>query len=259
MVLDLIASKRTKQACATMKTFKTIEELLEYVSDKENIETLENGEVTLKDWIEDSKTLEKVKKDHGQATNERKTLRGKNEELTKSVTELTEKLNSINNELAGLKEVHNSGDKDALQKLIKEKSELLTKNNAVEAENRDLKALIPDLEKKVESYKAASNRSRILEAVKKAAVARKVPQNIIDDPDFFEKVVVDEFVVDDVGNIFTKGDDQQSVDNYIVAKQKDRPHWMPTSQGGTGNDPMRPASGSGTVSDDIAAIAALFG
>lgn len=251
-------SERNKHT-SYMKTFKTIEELIEYVSDKENIETLESGEVTLKDWIEDSKSLEKFKKDHGQATNDRKTLRGKNEELTKEVTELKDKLQSVNNELTGLKEVHKGGDKDAVQTLIKEKSELLTKNNALEAENRDLKTLIPDLEKSVESYKAASNRSRILEAVKKAAVARKVPQNIIDDPIFFEKVVVDEFSIDDMGNIFTKGDDPQSVDNYIVAMQKDRAHWMPTSQGGTGNDPMRPVSGSGTVSDDIAAIAALFG
>ena len=242
-----------------MKIFKTIEEIIEFVSDKENIETRDTGELTLKEWSEESRALEKYKKDYGQATNERKAWRGQKEELSKKVTELTEQLNSVNNELSGLKEVQTGGDKDALQKLIKEKSELLTKNNAVEAENRDLKTLIPELEKKVESYKAASNRSRILDAVKKAAIARKVPQNIIDDPDFFEKVVVNEFIVDDMGNIFTKGDDPQSVDNYIVAKQKDRAHWMPTSQGGTGNDPMRPVSGGGTVSDDIAAIAALFG
>ena len=31
-----------------MKTFKTIEEIIEFVSDKDNIETLENGELTLK-------------------------------------------------------------------------------------------------------------------------------------------------------------------------------------------------------------------
>ena len=242
-----------------MKTFRTFEELIEFVSNTDNIETLDNGAITLKEWGDESKALEKYKKGYGQATNERKTLWGKNEELTKKVAELTEQLNSVNNELSGLKEVHSGGDKDALQKLIKETSELLMKNNAVEAVNRDLKTLISELEKKVENYKAACNRSHILEAVKKAAIARKVPLNIIDDPDFFEKVVVDEFIVDDVGNIFTKGDDPQSVDNYIAAKQKDRAHWMPTSQGGTGNDPMRPVSGGGTVSDDIAAIAALFG
>ena len=66
-----------------------------------------------------------------------------------------------------------------------------------------------------------------------------MPQNIIDDPIFFEKVVVDEFSIDEAGNIYTKGDDPQSVDNYIVAMQKDRPHWMPLSQGGTGNDTIR--------------------
>jgi len=242
-----------------MKTFKTFEELMDYVSNKENLEILESGEVLLKDWSEDAKALEKLKKDHGSATNEKKSLKSKNEELTTQNTELTNQLQSIKSELAGLKEVHKSGDKDAVQKLIQEKSELATKNSSLETENRDLKALIPDLEQKVESYKAASNRSRILEAVKKAAVARKVPQNIIDDPIFFEKVVVDEFAIDDVGNIFTKGDDPQTVDSYIAAKQKDRTHWMPQSQGGTGNDPIRATSGDGMVSDELAAIAALFG
>ena len=67
-------------------------------------------------------------------------------------------MNSVNNELSGLKEVQTGGDKDALQKLIKETSELLMKNNAVEAENRDLKTLISELEKNVESYKVANNR-----------------------------------------------------------------------------------------------------
>ena len=259
MILNLIASERTKQSRDTMKTFKTIEEFMEYVSDQENIETLDNGEMTLKDWMEDSKALEKFKKDHGQATNERKALRGKNEELTKQVTELKEQLNSASNELTGLKEVHSGGDKDAVQKLIKEKSELQTKLNAIEVEHRDMKTRIPELEKQVESYKAASNRSRILDAVKKAAVARKIPQNIIDDPIYFEKVVVDEFFIDEMGNIFTKGDTPQTVDSYLVAMQKERPHWMPLSQGGTGNDPVRPNNSNGMVSDELAAIAALFG
>jgi len=261
MIQNLIAAERTKQARGVMKIFKTFDELMEFVSNHENIETLESGEVMIKGWNDDAKALEKFKKDHGSATNERKTLRGENEKLTKRVAELSEQLDSVNNELAGLKEVHSGGDKDALQKLIKEKSELLTKHNVAESKLRDLEkqvSIIPELEKQVEGYKAANNRSRILDAVKKAAVIRKVPQNIIDDPDF-EKVVVDDFLIDDVGNIFTKGDEPQSVDNYIAGKQKDRTHWMPVSLGGSGNDPIRPVSGGGMVTDEQAAIAALFG
>ena len=262
MIFNLIASKRTKQVRSVMKIFKTFDELMEYVSNHENIETLDSGEVMIKDWNDDAKALEKFKKDHGLATTDRKALRGKNEELTKKVAELSEQLDSVNNELAGLKEVHSGGDKDAVQKLIKEKSELLTKHNVAESKLRDLEkqvSMIPELEKQVEGYKVANNRSRILEAVKKAAVLRKVPQNIIDDSLFFEKVVVDEFTIDDAGNIFTIGDSPQTVDNFIVAMQKDRPHWMPISQGGTGSDPIRPTSGGGMVTDEQAAIAALFG
>jgi hypothetical protein len=241
-----------------MKTFKTFEELMDYVSNKENLEILEGGEVLLKDWNEDAKALEKLKKDHGSAATEKKSLKSKTEELTTQNTELTNQLNSLKSELAGLKEVHKGSEKETAQKLIQEKCELAAKNSSLETENRDLKALIPDLEQKVESYKAASNRSRILDAAKKAAVIRKVPQNIIDDPDF-ETIVVDAFSVDDMGNILTKGDDPQTVDSYIAAKQKDRTHWMPQSQGGTGNDPLRATCGDGMVSDELAAIAALFG
>jgi len=209
-----------------MKTFKTIEEIIEYVSDKENIETLENGEVILKEWNDDAKALEKFKKDQGQATSERKALRGKNEELTKQVTELTEQLQSLGTEIAGLKEINNSGgDKDTVQKLVKDNSELQTKYNASEAENRDLKAKVPNLEKRIENYQETIHRSLILEAARKAAVVRKVPQNIIDDPDF-ETIVVNAFSIDDMGNIFTKGDTPQTVDSYIAAKQKDRTHWI---------------------------------
>jgi len=232
---------------------------MDYVGNQENIEVLESGEVILKEWNEDAKALEKLKKDHGSAMSDRKSLKSKNEELSKKVTELTEQLSSVGNELAGLKEVHSGSDKDALQKIIKEKSDLQTKYNTIEAEHREMKLAIPELEKQVENYKTESNRSRILDAVKKAAVTRKIPQNIIDDPIYFEKVVVDEFVIDEMGNIFTKGDTPQTVDNYLVAMQKERPHWMPLSQGGTGNDPIRPASGGGMVSDELAAVAALFG
>jgi len=65
--------------------------------------------------------------------------------------------------------------------MIKEKSDLQTKYNAIEAEYKEIKTAIPELEKQVESYKAASNRSRILDAVKKAkktAVKRSLEKEV---------------------------------------------------------------------------------
>jgi len=244
-----------------MKTFKTIEELIEFVSDKENIATLESGEITLKEWVELGKSVEKYKKDQGQSANDKKALRTQAEELTKKVAELNGQLDSVNNELAGLKEVHTGGDKEALQKLNKEKSDLLAKQNAAEFRIRELEkqnAEIPDLQKRIESYKEASNRSRIVAAAKKAAAARKVPQYIIDDRDF-ERIVADDFTIDEAGNIFSKEDSPQSMENYIAARQKDKPHWMPVSQSGSGGEQMRPMSEGGMISDDLAAVAALFG
>jgi len=247
-------------ASGAMKTFKTIEEIIEFIKDNANIEKLDSGEITLKEWIEDHKSLEKYKKDYGAATKDKESLRKQKAEFDKTVSELKEQLDSVNAELAGLKEVHTGGDKEALQKLNKEKSELLTQKNTLEAKIRDYEkrdSVIPDLEKQIEGYKAASNRARIWEAMKKAAIARKVPQHIVDDSDT-ERIVVDDFIIDEAGNIFSKGDSPQSVDNYIAAKQKEKPHWMPTSHGGAGSESMRSESEGGTMPDEQAVLAALF-
>jgi len=244
-----------------MKTFKTLEELIEFVNQRENIEVLANGEIALKDCHEDFRALEKSRKDYGLSTNDKKTLRRQKEELSLRVAELTEQLDSVNNELAGLKEVHMGSNKDTLQKLIREKSELLAKNKSAESKIKDLEqrvSTIPDLERKVETFKEASYRSHILDAARKAAAARKVPQHIIDDPDF-EWIVAHDFTIDETGRICTKGDYPQSMDDYIAAKQRDRSHWMPISQGGVSVASMQPISKYPDVSDDLAAVAALFG
>ena len=55
-----------------MKKFKTFEELMDYVSNKENLEFLESGEVLLKEWNEDAKVLRQYQKRYGQATSDQK-------------------------------------------------------------------------------------------------------------------------------------------------------------------------------------------
>jgi len=132
-------------------------------------------------------------------------------------------------------------DKEMLQKL---NAEVV----AVKAENVRLKkqvATIPDLKKKIEEW----NSSRITDAAKKAAACCRVPQNIIDDPDF-ESIVISDLDVDDIGNVFVKGDYLRSAHEYIVAKQRVRPHWQPRSNSDSSNN--------GMVSDDLAAIAGLY-
>ena len=93
-----------------MKTFKTFEEIVEYINDKENIDTLDNGEMTLRDWVEDHKALEKYKKDYGLATNDKKSLRTQKEELARQIAELTEQRDAAINELEGLKKMATGGD-----------------------------------------------------------------------------------------------------------------------------------------------------
>ena len=172
---------------------------------------------------------------------------------------MIEQLDKVNNELAGLKAVQTGGEKEELQKLNKEKSEWIAKCNASESKVKDLEKqvlVIQDLERQVESYKEASNRAIILEAVRKAAIQRNVPSHIVDDSDF-ERIVVDDFIIDENGNIFTKGSSPKSVDNYIVAKQKEKIHWTkPTTV--VGNEPMRAISDGGTIPDSQMALAGLF-
>jgi len=247
-------------ANGAMKSFKTVEELIAYFSDEANIATLDSGEFTLKDWFDLSNSEGKYKKNYDLALKDKRTLQSQKGELEKQVAELTEQLDSTNSELAGLKEVHQSGDKEAIQKLNKEKSELIAKVNASESKLRDVEkqiAQIPELEKQIDGYKTASNRSRILDAVRKAAVLRKVPQHIIEDTDF-ERIVVDDFIIDETGHIFTKGESPQSVDNYIAAKQKEKPHWTPPSQGGAGAEQGKSMSDGGTIPDEHMAIMGLL-
>ena len=93
-----------------MKTFKTIDELIEFVNEPTNIETLDNGEITLKDWSEDFKALRKYWKQHGQTTNDKKARDSQMEELSQRVAKLTEQLDSAYDELAGLKAIHSGDD-----------------------------------------------------------------------------------------------------------------------------------------------------
>ena len=187
-----------------MKTFQTVGELIEFVKDNENVVTLENGEVTLKDWIELGNSVEKHHKNYSIAVEEKKKSNSQKKELEQKIAEMTEQLDTVNNELAGLKAVQAGGEKEELQKLNKEKSEWIAKYNTSESKIKDLEKqvlLIQDLERQVESYKEASNRAIILEAVRKAAILRKVPSHIVDDSDF-ERIVVDDFIIDENGNIF---------------------------------------------------------
>ena len=255
-----------------MRTFKTLEELIEFVSDQENIETLDNGEITLKDWSDDFRALQKYWKDYGQATSDKKAWESQKEELTKRVAELTEQLDSAHDELVGLQAINSGDDKEMLRRLNADIVVVKAKNLLLEKQV----ATIPDLKRKVDEW----NSSRIADAAKKAATNLGVPQNIIDDP-YFAKVVVSDLDIDDMGNVFVKGDYPQSVYDYIAAMQKDRIHWMPVSQGDSGDNEKvfdqqatiaslfaqdesrgkytRPISEHTGMTDEQATIAALFG
>jgi hypothetical protein len=255
-----------------MQTFKTLEELIEFVSDQKNIKTLDNGEVTIKEWNEDAEALRKYWRQYGQTTSDRKAWDSQKQELIHRVVELTEQLDSARDELAGLKEIHGGDDKEILQKLNAEIAVIKAKNIFLEKQV----ATIPDMKKQVEEW----NLSRIVEAAKRAAVSYKVPENIITDP-AFETIVAADLTIDDMGNVFVKGDSLQSVHDYIAVKQRDRPHWKPLlndelsndgkvsddldaiaslySQSGSSGRHTQPINRDYTVSDELAAVAALFG
>jgi len=185
--------------------------------------------------------------------------------MTQRVAELTVQLDSAHDELARLKEIHSGDGTEMLQRLNAEIIALKAKNVLLEKQV----ATIPDLKRQIDAW----NSSRIVEAAKQAAACLQVPQNIIDDPDF-EMIVVGDLTIDEIGNVFVKGD-CSSVHDYIAAKQKDRPHWQPIpngdsqvhdeqtaiaslfSPGGSSGKRFQPI-GHAMLSDEQAAIAALF-
>jgi hypothetical protein len=232
-----------------MRSFQTIRELIEFVSDGENVVTLDNGEVTLTDWHKDAKALEQYVKNYRLVVNDQNEWESQRAELTQRVAELTEQLASANDELAGLKEFYIGSDSDD-KKIIQRLNAAYT---AAKCRIKHLEArvsVIPDLEKKVDEF----NRSRIVEAVKKAAGLLNVPQNIIDDSDIM-KIVVSDLTIDDWGNVVVKDDCTQTVFEFIAARQRVRPHWQPN---GSVVPPMQSMSEYGAQSDGAAAIASLF-
>jgi len=241
------------------KTFKTVEDLVDWIRDNENIETLDTGEVTLKDWIELGNSAEKYKKDYGFATKDKLSLRKKLEEAEKRNAEVSEQFDLVNNELISLKESQSGDAQKALQEMSRKLSEKTVECNQYQTQFKEYEkkqSRIPELEKQIADYQSAQNRLTILEAVKKAAVKCKVPQHIIDDSDF-ARIVVDDFIIDETGNIFTKGENQQTVDNYVIAKQKEKPHWSAVTVA-VGGEPIRAISEGGSMLDDHAALVAVL-
>ena len=141
-----------------MRTFRTLEELIEFVSKSENIDTLDNGEVTIKDWNEDAKVLKQYWKNYGQATSDKKAWESQKAEMTQRVAELTVQLDSAHDELARLKEIHSGNGTEMLQRLNAEIIALKAKNVLLEKQV----AVIPDLKRQIDKW----NSSRIVEAAR---------------------------------------------------------------------------------------------
>jgi hypothetical protein len=93
------------------------------------------------------------------------------------------------------------------------------------------------------------NRSTIWEKVKKAMSKSNVPAHIIDDTDI-QRVIVDDFTIDEGGNILTKGETPQSVENYITAKQKEKPHWAAPTVGDRNEQTRSSGKGGATAITD---------
>jgi hypothetical protein len=216
--------------------FKTIDELLGWV--KENTVTFDDGGISIKEMVDLDASFEKKSADYGLGIKENIKFKKRAQEAEAELQKLQGQLASVNNELESLKSLDLGKEKEALQKLNKEKSDLVTKLNSVESINRELQKkaeVIPALEKQVSDYKVQSNRTKILDAVRKSAIALKVPNYVIDND--FDRLVVPDFDIDESGNILSKGDVPQSVENYIVARQKTSPHWQPESSGSGASPP----------------------
>jgi len=81
---------------------------------------------------------------------------------------------------------------------------------------------------------------------KLAVIARElnVPENIIADKDIM-RVVVGQFVLTKDGDVVSAGKDAIPAKDALAAMQKQKPHWQPPSQGGSGAEDKKTVSHSG--------------
>ncbi len=210
--------------------FKTAEEAVAWV--KGNLVETEGGEFAIKESVDLTAALEKKSSDYSTNTAEKEKFKIRAQSAESKVKELETSLAGVQTELEGLKTLKTGDYEEKLQKLNKEKSELATKLNTAESSLREFQAKIdeiPKLQGQLETIKAENDKSKILAEVRRAAVAKKVPQSVIDSD--FERLVVCDFEIDETGKVWAKGDTPKSVENYIVEKQKERPHWQLPSTG----------------------------
>jgi chromosome segregation ATPase len=213
--------------------FKSVEDAVTWIKDNLNLIKLEGSEeFSIKETVDAENALSKKVTDFDKEITEKKKLKERAHTAETKLKEAEAALESVNTELAGLKDIKGGGAEETLQKLNKEKADLVTKINALEVEKRDLQKQVeelPTLKTQIENFKEQNNRSKILETLRKTAAEKKVPQHIIDQD--FERLVVPDFTIDENGQIWTKDPTPKSVENYIAEKQKERPHWQPPSQG----------------------------
>ena len=105
----------------------------------------------------------------------------------------------------------------------------------------ELVAKIKTLTAELDKYKAKDDQQKILDQLGIAAKDLRIPEAVIvhDLPRYLP-----DFILKD-GKAVARIDESQDVRHVLTALQKERPHWLPPSQG-AGNEPIRATHNANT-------------
>ena len=105
----------------------------------------------------------------------------------------------------------------------------------------ELVATIKTLTAELDRYKAKDDQQKIIDQLGTIAKELRIPEAVIvhDLPRYLP-----DFILKD-GKVVARADESQDVRQVLTALQKERPHWLPLSQG-AGNEPMRATHNANT-------------
>lgn len=127
-------------------------------------------------------------------------------------------------------------DATKLQAAVKERDEAWQTVRTLQAKMETIPQLEERnslLEQQLNNLNNEVKNRKISDALRKEAIAAKVPQMVIDSPDFL--LLVSQFEMTDHGEILTRGENPKSVRAFIADRQKTTPYWnAPTISSGAG-------------------------
>jgi len=225
------------------QTFTSIEELLEHV--KNNVKKTDD-KFAVGESVDFFEQLEKKTSDHKKSITEKEALEKRAREAEAKVKDVEPKIAEYQAEIEHLKLTNPPNEK------IVELSEKLKKEaaarTALESKNAELVEQVGklgELQQQVSDMTAREHRQIIIGKIRSEGNELKIPQSILNDDVWLERLFVQDLKYDpDSKKVFAEND--VSVKNYLLSKQKEKPELLAPRSNGAGGGPGQPQGTGGT-------------